>query len=114
MNNLNKGQILQQIAAIDAMECGKLSAYSFKKRPGVAGPYYKLQNWREGKNQTRYVPQDELPALKAALAGYTQYQQLTQEYADLIIAETRQKINGSKKKKSPRKFSLPKMRKSSN
>jgi hypothetical protein len=114
MNNLNKQQILQQIGAIPTMERGKLSDYSFKARSGVTGPYHKLQQWQEGKNHTRYVPAEELPAVEAALAGYAQYQQLTEEYANLVIAETRQAIAGSKKRKSHRRSVLPKKRKSSN
>jgi hypothetical protein len=115
MTTSKKHQILQQIAAIPAMERGKLSAYSFQERSGQKGPYHKLQSWQDGKNQTRYVPADELPAVQAALAGYAQYQQLTREYADLVIGETRQNIAGSKKKpKSPPISSWPKMRKSNN
>ena len=113
--NTNKQQMLQQIVAIPAMERGKLSAYAFKDRSGHKGPYYKLQSWQDGKNQTRYVPADELPAVQAALAGYAQYQELTRQYADLIIAETRQNIAASKKKpKSPPISSSLKMRKSNN
>lgn len=115
MTTTNKQQILQRIAAIPAMERGKLSPYSFKERSGHQGPYHKLQSWQDGKNQTRYVPADELPAVQAALAGYAQYQELTRQYADLVINETRQNIAGFKKKpKSPRIFSSPKMRKSNN
>jgi len=115
MTTPNKQQILQQIAAISAMERGKLSPYSFKERPGHKGPYHKLQSWQDGKNQTRYVPADELPAVQAALAGYAQYQELTRQYAQLVIDETRQNIAGFKKKpKSPRISSSLKMRKSSN
>jgi len=79
------------------MERGKLSNYSFKERPGHAGPYHKLQHWQGGKNHTRYVSIQELPAVQAALAGYEQYQQLTEQYADLVIKETRQNTAGSKK-----------------
>jgi hypothetical protein len=82
------------------MERGKLSTYSFKERRGHSGPYHKLQSWQAGKNHTRYVPADELPAVQAALAGYDQYQQLTRQYADLVIAETRQNIAASKKRNS--------------
>jgi len=111
----NKQQILQQITAIPAMERGKLSAYCFKERSGHNGPYHKLQSWQDGKNHTRYVPTDELPAVQAALAGYAQYQELTRQYADLVIAETRQNIAASKKKpKSLPASSSPKMRKSNN
>jgi hypothetical protein len=114
MNTLNKQQILQQIAAIPAMERGKLSAYSFKDRSGLAGPYHKLQYWQAGKNHTRYVPADELPAVETALAGHAQYQQLIEQYAQLVIAETRQNIAGSKKSKSHQRSFLPKKRKSNN
>jgi hypothetical protein len=112
MNTPDKHQLLEQISAISAMERGKLSAYSFKDRPGQAGPYHKLQHWEAGKNHTRYVPAEELPAVEAALAGYAQYELLTREYADLVISETRQNI--ASKKKPPRpKSSSPRIRKSS-
>ncbi len=110
MNTPDKHEILQQISAIAAMERGKLSAYSFKDRSGHAGPYHKLQHWQAGKNRTRYVPADDLPAVEAALAGYAQYEQLTRQYADLVIAETRENIALKKKKPRP-KSSSPKTRK---
>lgn len=98
MNTSTKQHLLQQIAAIPAMERGKLSAYSFKERSGHSGPYYKLQSWQEGKNLTRYVPADELTAVQAALDGYARYEELTRQYAELVIAETRQNIAGAKKR----------------
>lgn len=113
MNSPDKSHLLQQIAAIPAMERGKLSQYSFKERSAAAGPYHKLQLWREGKNHTRYVSTEELPAVQAALAGYAQYRQLTEQYADLVIEETRQQIAGSKKKKPHWKSSWPAKKKSS-
>ena len=112
MNSSSKQQVLQQISAIPAMERGKLSAYSFNDRPGHTGPYHKLQQWQDGKNRTRYVPADELADLEAALAGYAQYQELTRQYADLVIDETRQNI-ASKKKNSHTKSGSPRKRKSS-
>lgn len=114
MTTPQKQQLLQQIAAISTMERGTLSTFSFKDRSGLAGPYHKLQHWQEGKNHTRYVPADELPAVQTALDGYAQYQQLTRQYADLVIAETRQNMAASKKKTFPPKSSSPKRRKSSN
>lgn len=112
MNHPTKQHLLQQIAAIPAMERGKLSAYCFKERSPTAGPYHKLQHWEEGKNKTRYVPADALPTLQAALAGYAQYQQLTEEYAELVIAETRQNIASLKKSKSRPRSSWPRKKKS--
>jgi hypothetical protein len=114
MNQSTKTHLLQQIAAIPAMERGKLSRYTFKERSDASGPYHKLQRWQDGKNHTRYVSADELPAVQTALAGYTQFRQLTEQYADLVIQETRQNIAGSKKNQSRPKSSSPKKKKSSN
>ena len=114
MNPPDKNRILEEIAAIADMERGKLSEYSFKDRSPAAGPYHKLQFWREGKNHTRYISAAELPAVEAALAGHARFEQLTGQYADLVIAETRQRIAGSKKKILRRKSAWPKTRKSSN
>jgi hypothetical protein len=87
-----KREILRQIAALTAMERGKLSSYTFKDRSPAAGPYYKLQQWHKGKNVTHYVRADAVLAVQAALSGYARYRQLTQEYADLVVNETRQRI----------------------
>ena len=91
MNHPAKTRLLEQIAAIPAMERGKLSPHS-------SGRHQKLQCWQEGKNHTRHVSADERPAVQRALAGYAQYRQLTEQYADLVIQETRQNIAAAKKK----------------
>jgi hypothetical protein len=114
MNQSDKTRLLEQIAAIAAMERGKLSKYTFKERSNTAGPYHKLQRWQDGKNHTRHVSADELPAVQSALAGYAQYRQLTEQYADLVIQETRQNIAGSKKNQSRPKSSSRRKKKSSN
>ena len=108
MNPSNKLRLLEQIAAIPAMERGKLSAHS-------SGRHQKLQCWQAGKNHTRHVTADELPALESALTGYAQYRQLTEQYADLVIQETRQNLADAKKKNRPRLPSAaPRKKKSSN
>ena len=114
MNQPDKTHLLQQIAAIAAMERGKLSEYSFPERSPAAGPYHKLQRWQEGKNHTRYVSAEELPAVQTALAGYAQFRQLTEQYADWVIEETRQNIAGSKKNQSRPKSSSPRKKKLGN
>lgn len=107
MNQSQKTHLLEQIAAIPAMERGKLSPHS-------SGRHQKLQAWQEGRNHTRHVAADELPAVESALAGYAQYRQLTEEYADLVIQETRQNIAAAKKKHRSRPpSSWPRKRKSS-
>src|SRR5881394_3710814 len=111
MNDSQKRHLLQQIADIPTMERGKLSSYSFKDRSGANGPYHKLQQWQDGKNQTRYVSAEELPQVQTALESYERYKQLTTQYANLVIEETRKGIADSKKK-SRRRSSLPNKQKS--
>ena len=106
MNQLEKTRLLQQIAAIPTMERGKLSPHS-------SGRHQKLQCWQEGRNHTRHVAADELPAVESALAGYAQYRQLTEEYADLVIQETRQNIAAAKKKNASRPPSSARRKKKS-
>jgi hypothetical protein len=95
MNQAEKTRLLEQIAAIPAMERGKLSAHP-------SGRHHKLQCWQEGKNHTRHVSADELSAVQGALVGYAHYRQLTEQYAELVIQETRQNIADAKKKNPSR------------
>lgn len=106
MNQPEKTRLLEQMAAIPAMERGKLSPHS-------SGRHQKLQCWREGKNHTRHVPADELPAVQDALAGYAHYRLLTEQYADLVIQETRQNIAAAKKKNPSRPPSSSRRKKKS-
>jgi hypothetical protein len=111
MNSNSLPPILQQIAQIQSMERGKLSVI----KESSSGPFYKLQAREQGKNVTRYVPREQVPAVQQALEGYKQFQALTEQYADKVITETRATIAaGSKKKLSRPKSSLPKSKKSSN
>jgi hypothetical protein len=106
MNQPEKMRLLEQIAAIPAMERGKLSPHS-------SGRHQKLQCWQAGRNHTRHVAADELSAVESALTGYAQYRQLTEEYADLVIQETRQNIAAAKKKISARPPSSSRRKKKS-
>lgn len=93
------------------MERGKLSVI----RQGPSGPFYKIQAREDGKNLTRYVPRDEVPATEEAIEGYKRFQQLTEQYAQLKIQETRAALAaGSKKKPQARRSFSPRNKKSSN
>lgn len=103
--------LIQQIAHIQSMERGKLSVI----KESAAGPFYKLQAREKGKNVTRYVRREQVPAVQEAIAGYKEFQSLTEQYADEVIAHTRAVIAaGAKKKPSRRGYSSPRSRKSSN
>ena len=104
MNNPNPTDLLAQIAQIQLMERGKLSAYHLKDRPALRGSYFKVQCWEKGKNLTRHVRAEQVPLLEEALAGYAQFQQLVEQYAQIVIDQTRQQLAtvGLKKKPGPR------------
>ena len=95
-------QLLQQIAQIQHMEPGKLCVL----REGPNGPYYNLQ-WRErGKALSRYVPADQVEVLTQHTANYQRFQNLVDQYAQLIIERTRaERAGGFKKKTSTPKSS---------
>lgn len=93
------------------MERGKLSVI----KESATGPFYKLQARENGKNLTRYVPRQQVPAVQQALEGYKQFQALTEQYADAVITQTRAAIAaGAKKKPSRPGSSWPKNKKSIN
>ena len=95
--------LLTQIADIPLMERGKLSAYTFKDRARPKAPYHKLQRWEHGQNVTRYIPAEQVPLLEQALAGHAQFQALVEQYAQSVIARTREQLAavGTKKKSRP-------------
>lgn len=101
--------LLQQIAQIQHMERGKLCIL----RQGPQGPYYNHQTWENGRNLSRYVPQHQVPALQQAIAGYERFENLTDQYAQMVIQQTRAEMaTGLKKKNPPPKSSWPKTKRS--
>jgi hypothetical protein len=109
-SSLTPQELLNQIAQIQRMERGKLCVL----RQGPDGPYYNCQSREGGKNFARYVPRDQLPAYQEAIAGYHKFQQLTEQYAQQVIENTRAELAASKKKNRSRPdSSWPKTRKSS-
>ncbi len=114
--SLTPQNLLEQILHIRRMEHGSLSVIG----QGPNGPYYNLNSWEEGANQCRYLPQEKVPEVRQAIEGYQQYQQLTREYAQQLVEQTRAQLGIGVKKKprpnhhSPRpKSSSPRIRKSS-
>jgi len=97
MNSISTREVLlQKIAQIQQMERGKLCVI----RHGPHGPFYNLQSWENGRNVTRYVPRDQVAILEADIKAYEQFQALVEEYAQLVINQTRA-IRGRIKQKEP-------------
>ena len=90
-------EILREINAITRMERGKLCVQS--QGPDKP-PFYKLQCWHKGKNQTRYVPAAEVASVQAALAEHERFQKLAEEFAELTVQQTRSADASERKKNS--------------
>lgn len=56
--------------------------------------------WRNGRNEVRYVPADEVEALQEAIEGYPLFIRLAEQYAGAVIQLTHRE---QKKNKAPRK-----------
>lgn len=93
------------------MERGKLSVL----REGPTGPFYNHQYRAEGKNVSRYVPREQVPAVREAIDGFTQFQGLIEKYVDQVVEQSRAEITAGSKKKNvrPRSSSLKTPRSSS-
>jgi hypothetical protein len=85
-------QILEKISKITAMERGTICPMKRKNKT-----YYNHQTWQKGGNTSRYVNSENLPELKKALEGYQLFQKLCEQYADLIVTQTRKTLHPRKK-----------------
>jgi hypothetical protein len=101
--------ILRDLAQIQCLDRGTVSVI----RQGPSGPYYNHQCYEKGRNVSRYVPAQQVEELKAAIADHQRFQQLVQQYVELMVQRTRTQRQAGSKKKTPRpNSSWPKTRKS--
>lgn len=102
--------ILHDIAQIHRMDRGTINVI----RQGPHGPYHNHQCYEKGRNVSRYVPQEQLTDLKQDIDGYHRFQQLVEQYVQLLVEKTRaERESGSKKKTHLPNSSWPKTKKSS-
>jgi hypothetical protein len=87
--------LLQEAAQIPHLERGKISILG----EGPNGPFYNHQYRKDGKNVSRYVPREQVPAVQEAIDGFARFESLIQEYVDLKVDETRAEIAADSKKK---------------
>ena len=111
MNPITPQALLHQIGQLQHLERGSLCIL----RQGPNGPYYNHQTWENGKNVSRYVPQDQVPALREAIAGYKQFQALVEQYVQLMAQQSRaERTTGLKKKTRPPNSSWRRNKRSTN
>ena len=101
--------LLQQIGKIERMEPGKLCVIG----QGKDGPYYNLQCREKGKPVSRYVPQDQVETVEQSTENYRTFQYLVDQYAQVVIARTREERLGAQKKRQRHSSSFRTKRSSS-
>ena len=106
MNKLESKRraLLEQMGEIDTMHRGRLSEeYRERHENGQTvrrGPYYKYQEWKDGRNKSRRVKPDEVEALREGISGLDKFKELAADYIDTTVELTEQKhgkVSGSKK-----------------
>jgi DNA-binding protein H-NS len=76
------------------MERGTLSE-EYRERPDGSGgtvrlgPYFKLQVWRAGVNESRRVPAEEVAQLRQELENHRRFATLTDAYVAEAVQESR-------------------------
>jgi hypothetical protein len=107
--HLTPESVLRDLAQIQCLDRGTVSVI----RQGPSGPYYNHQCYENGRNVSRYVPAEQVEELKAAIAEHQRFQQLVQQYVELLVQKTRAQRQAGSKKKIPRPISSwPKTKKS--
>ncbi len=109
MNKLQakRESLLNQMGEIDTMHRGRLSEeYRERHENGQTvrlGPYYKYQEWVDGRNKSRRVKADEVEALREGISGMDTFKQLAADYIETTVELTEQRDNqGTDSKKNSR------------
>ena len=76
-------EILAAMAEIRVMAKGKVTV---NRRSKSGKAYHSLQARKNGRNETRYVPEAKLAAVRAATDNYRRIMDLVQRYVDLCEA----------------------------
>ena len=63
---------------------------------------HKLQRWRNGKNQTIYVPDAQVESVQQGTAGFRRFTELAQEYVAFCEQEALRPADPAKKKPTRR------------
>lgn len=102
--------LLREMSLIERMEFGSL-AEEYREATGAGGqtlrngPYYKHQQWENGRNRSRRVSCQEAKALREAVEGRQRFEALSAEFVGLTVASTRKA--GHSKKNSAKFFKKP-------
>lgn len=87
-----RDELLNLMGRIERMHEGRLSEeYRERVVDGETirnGPYYKHQQWKDGKNVSRRVKADEAELLREGIEGMDRFKRLCDDYARTTVAMT--------------------------
>jgi hypothetical protein len=95
----SRKDILSDIANIPVLIEGKLCA---RRNTEGQTTGHKLQRWRDGKNQTRYVPENQLELVRKGTDGFQRFSALSKEYVARCEQEALHPADEAKKKPTRR------------
>jgi hypothetical protein len=94
---------------IEHMELGALAQeYRTRSVDGVevtCGPYFKHQQWKDGRNHSRRVPAQEAVPLREAIEGRQRFEKLAREFIEVTVAATQAQTALPESKKNSRRKS---------
>ena len=86
-----RASVLSDMNRLGSMKRGKLTS---QRRPS-GKEYHHYQVWENGRNRTRYVPAEEVPALRAAIEERRRFERLVEQFID-ASAPAEQDAQGKK------------------
>ena len=106
-------RIKAELAALGDMRPGSLSKqYNVCGKPGCRckdpenpqrhGPYYQLSWVHAGKSTTQFIRRPFLPQVKAELATFKAFRQLTEEWINLALQAAKMKLQAAKETEKPK------------
>ena len=81
-------RIKAELASTVDMRSGSLTC-QYKDPKNQRGAYYQLSYTRDMKSRTDYVPRDYVPELQREIENYKRLKELTDEWIDLSIEQSR-------------------------
>ncbi len=101
-------KIHAQLATLGEMRPGSLSQqYNICGTPGCRckdpetpqrhGPYYQLSWVHQGKSTTQFIRRPLVPMVKAQLATYKKFRQLTEQWVDLALQAAKMRLKAAAK-----------------
>jgi len=86
----NAEKLWERMARIDRMERGTLCQMKGRN-------HFNHPTWQAGRNVVRYVPRDQVEALKEDIQSYEQFMDWVRQYADEIIRISRRQREANSK-----------------